>query len=509
MLLLNWKEEMWKCWCDMPRMYMKVVPRTKFVLLKVPLSTCYEEKFGGDRYVFTVSMYAERCMSQKLNVTCVMDATKLQQKEEEETKDWYYHNVQEWDDYGMDHHTLLRTNESSNGAVEEQFVKMCANHWKEQPNTLIALYDDRGGWGYASYLVGYYMCAVYKAPVHVALASLATLNRSNTGCYDLKLVQKLQSTFHGTKPISFPITQLPSWWYDDTETKDNKEEVIIIPPCPKKRPLVSETTTTTSNNNKLLKSATPNQLQKCWIPLPKTSNRYKRALAVYQQLINSGNQQKQQQHQQPSELLLTQKNKLQHCNYKLVWYPNGISGFLLFLHDGVFFITTNATDMNVNQLQPSIQIPSPQNPKQYQHRTLLQVTIVSSSDNIGVVMIQDIIAHNGGIVVHKSWKQRYAYWMDGVIKVFASYKNNNKSPIKLHGMEHFSPDQIHDKWTTKTNHPSYRIHGLLLISTNSSFFTNDHHILPSDSLQSKSYRQEIIDQINQFNTTTNNSNNNK
>ena len=501
MLLLNWKEEMWKCWCDMPRMYMKVVPRTKFVLLKVPLSTCYEEKFGGDRYVFTVSMYADRCVSQKLNVTCVMDATKLQQEEEqEETKNWYYHNVQEWDDYGMDHHTLQSDTKST---VEEEFVKMCANHWKEQPNTLIALYDDRGGWGYASYLIAYHMCAVFKAPVHAALASLATINKSTTGCYDLRLVQKLQSTFHGTRPISFPISQLPSWWYDDTGIKDNNKEVITISPCPKKRALESETDND-NHKNKLLKSATPNQLPKCWMPLPKTSNRYKRALTVYQQLITSGNKKKQQQ---PSELLLSHKEKLQHSNYKLVWYPNGIFGFLLFLHDGVFLITTNNTEMNVHQLQPTIQIPSPQNPKQYQHRTLLQATIVTSSDNISAVVVQDIIAHNGGIVVHKSWKQRCAYWMDGVINVFVSNKNNNKSPIKLHGMENFSLDQLHDRWTTKTNHPFYPIHGLLLVSTNSSFFTNDHHILPSGSLQLKSYRQELLDQINQFNTTTNNGNN--
>ena len=41
------------------------VPRTKFLLIKAPASSLYEEKFGGDRNVFTVPMYAARMMAKK------------------------------------------------------------------------------------------------------------------------------------------------------------------------------------------------------------------------------------------------------------------------------------------------------------------------------------------------------------------------------------------------------------------------------------------------------------
>ncbi|KAL3817489.1 hypothetical protein ACHAXA_007079 [Cyclostephanos tholiformis] len=52
--LLPWSSDTWtKRWSAMGRMSTTPVPRTPFLLLKSPVSTLYEEKFGGDRNMFT------------------------------------------------------------------------------------------------------------------------------------------------------------------------------------------------------------------------------------------------------------------------------------------------------------------------------------------------------------------------------------------------------------------------------------------------------------------------
>ena len=53
------------------------IPRTPFLLLKAPASTAYEEKFGGDRNMFTVGMYCTRMMARGVRVGLAIDCTSL------------------------------------------------------------------------------------------------------------------------------------------------------------------------------------------------------------------------------------------------------------------------------------------------------------------------------------------------------------------------------------------------------------------------------------------------
>jgi len=52
--LLPWSASTWADrWSTQGRLSSTPVPRTPFLLLKAPVSTLYEEKFGGDRNMFT------------------------------------------------------------------------------------------------------------------------------------------------------------------------------------------------------------------------------------------------------------------------------------------------------------------------------------------------------------------------------------------------------------------------------------------------------------------------
>ena len=94
------------------------IPRTKFLLFKPPVSPLYEEKFGGGRNMFTVSMYAERMMSKKIQVGCVIDCTALDlttfeslpsasNKARKAGTVRYFHDTLEWDDFDIEYHHLL------------------------------------------------------------------------------------------------------------------------------------------------------------------------------------------------------------------------------------------------------------------------------------------------------------------------------------------------------------------------------------------------------------------
>ena len=55
--LLPWSKETWTTrWSTQGRLSSTPIPRTPFLLLKAPASTLYEEKFGGDRNMFTVGV---------------------------------------------------------------------------------------------------------------------------------------------------------------------------------------------------------------------------------------------------------------------------------------------------------------------------------------------------------------------------------------------------------------------------------------------------------------------
>lgn len=55
--LLPWSKEIWTTrWSTQGRLSSTPIPRTPFLLLKAPVSTLYEEKFGGDRNMFTVGV---------------------------------------------------------------------------------------------------------------------------------------------------------------------------------------------------------------------------------------------------------------------------------------------------------------------------------------------------------------------------------------------------------------------------------------------------------------------
>ena len=185
------------------------VPRTKFLLIKAPASSLYEEKFGGDRNVFTVPMYAARMMAKKIQVGAAVDCTSLDLHAFEPLTDdkgskRYFHDTSEWDDFDIDYKALHEPPSSSNTstvpsqAMVDKFLSFCESHWAKRPGTHIAIFDSRGGYGVAAYLCARYMSEKLRAPVHVALASLKEVIQP-CGLADDTLLRDLQMRFKGRR----------------------------------------------------------------------------------------------------------------------------------------------------------------------------------------------------------------------------------------------------------------------------------------------------------------------
>lgn len=469
----------------MPRMSSGAIPRTKFLLLKAPASTLYEERFGGDRNVFNVAMYGGRMMAKGVQVGCVVDCTALDLLAFEVPPDGkpvrYFHDTNEWDDFDMEYHTLppeldaegkadASTTTVPPPAAVQKFLSICASHWKTRPNEHIALFDARGGIGVAAFLAALYMCEKMRAPVHVALASVKKV-MNPCGLADADLVRELQRRYKGRREIT--IDNIPKWWFavdDDEEDEGDEEEVdgeetkkrgkddnisIAIPPFDKledkeggsggpanKRPRSGEGGEVADASEAATKTAHP--------PIPGLqsqapgSQRYERAVSVLKQLTG-----------QPcssgiptgSEITMSSAEalgaKLTHGKFRVTWRSQGRRGLLLVLTEGAYFMESSPDDnggVTVSTLK--MRFPHPTSRGQTQHRTLLDGVLVTDREGPNKVpryYATDILCHMGGPLVSKPFGQRAKYLVDGVImarKRDTGY-DYGREPVKIRANEYF------------------------------------------------------------------------
>ena len=250
-----------------------------------PVSTLYEEKFGGDRNMFTVNMYCSRMMARSIRIGLVIDASALDIQEfnilpkqstnaatsrgfktsarrngnsnnNNATKDpriRYFHNKSDWDDFDVEYHRMIpppvdsTSNTDTSIGNDEPIAPKALNDFfqviskfqksmnnSSNDNTIachIAIFDSRGGLGAAAYLAAAFMCHTLKAPVHAALEAVKEGtppqqfpdNDPNVkwGLCDIRLVKDLQSRFKGRKKIVLD-GKVPSWWWAIDE--DDEEE---------------------------------------------------------------------------------------------------------------------------------------------------------------------------------------------------------------------------------------------------------------------------------------------
>jgi len=273
--LVPWSATTWSRWADMGRLSSVPVPRTLLLLLKAPASTLYEEKFGGDRNMFNVSMYCTRMMARGIRVGLVIDCTSLDLEDFEtlptaalssssstsvDPRVRYFHNPSEWDDYDVEYHRLIPP-KSVDGSDESttmqtllapqalpEFCNVVSKFLQRSRGkdaiSHVAIFDSRGGLGAAAYLVGGYMCQMMKAPVHAAFQALkegtppqpsdtaisdGEKGMGKWGLCDARLLQDLQTRFVGRVEIRLDGRR-PSWWYaveelneDDIDGNDNDE----------------------------------------------------------------------------------------------------------------------------------------------------------------------------------------------------------------------------------------------------------------------------------------------
>ena len=515
-----------------------------------PVSTLYEEKFGGDRNMFTVGMYCTRMMARSIRIGLVVDCTALDLEEFEplpvttkpsaaatssrtsaaaarrnggnsnnnnaakDPRVRYFHNPSEWDDYDVEYHRMLppppppvndnSKNDTVAPKVLNDFFQIISNFQKsinanknDTTTTHIALFDSRGGLGAAAYLAASYMCHTLKAPVHAAIEALKEGsppqplpdNDPNIkwGLCDVRLVKDLQSRYMGRKEIVME-GKVPTWWWaldeeeDDDEEEDGdgestsnngkkrkrEEESIIVPPHESaataangtKRPHVNNESGGNSNN-----TLHPRLPKEALEPIPNDSPKYTRAMTVLTQLTQTT--------PQPAESIanmLPLKPELDVSNnsaddttiqsiksnpngYKVTWLSKGRRGLLLILSEAVFFIEQQASSIQVSQVT-SMKFPTPQDSKKSQHRTLLDVVLVTDIEKGSPThrfYALDILCIEGGRVWHKPREQRWKFLNEGVVlprkKEEAKQKQQQpqqqhdhiyaKEPIKIRAKEYF------------------------------------------------------------------------
>jgi len=454
------------------------IPRTPFLLLKAPVSTLYEEKFGGDRNMFTVGMYCGRMMARSIRVGLVIDATALDIEEFEplpsttnkankfDKRIRYFHNSSEWDEYDVEYHRLsppkdADSNEPLAPQILPEFYKTVTNFLQKSRSsdtfnntmTHIAIFDSRGGLGVAAYLAAAYMCHSLKAPVHAAIEAIKEGTPSQSGddagikfgLCDVRLIKDLQTRFKGRKEIVFD-GGTPSWWFameeeDDEEeedTKDNdsnmkrkREESIVIPPCESDEDAISTTKRTKTDDNET--SLHPNLLQEVLQPVPKDSGKYNRAISVLTQMATSPTSSSSDQKSMSmlplkSEVDISDGNtnskdllpsiKGNPDKYKVTWLSTkGRRGLLLILTEAVFFIDQSTTSISIS-IVTNMKFPSPKDLSKPQHRTLLEVVLVEDIEKNKSTYrfyVQDILCIEGGMVYHKPLDQRLRYLNDGVL----------------------------------------------------------------------------------------------
>jgi len=382
--------------------------------------------------------------------------------------------------------------------VISNFQKSVNSSSNDTTTTHIALFDSRGGLGAAAYLAAAYMCHTLKAPVHAAIQAVKEGTPPQPspdndpsvkwGLCDVRLVKDLQSRFMGRKEIVME-GKVPTWWWaldeeDDGEEeeeedgdgestsndgkKKRKRESIIIPPHESattaangtKRPRIDNESGGNSSNT--LHPRLPTEALE---PIPIGSPKYTRAVTVLTQLAPQATPQPTDSI--PSVLPLKpeldvsnnsadnatiQSIKSNPNEYKVTWLSKGRRGLLLILSEAVFFVEQQSSSMQVSQVT-SMKFPTPQDSKKSQHRTLLDVVLVTDVEKGSPThrfYALDILCIEGGRVWHKPWEQRWKFLNEGVVlprkKEEAKQQQQpqqqhghiySKEPIKLRAKEYF------------------------------------------------------------------------
>lgn len=477
--LLPWSKSTWERWAAAPRMATGAIPRTKFLLLKAPASTLYEERFG-DRNMFTVAMYGSRMMAKGLQVGCVVDCTALDLLAFEMPPDGkpvrYFHDTNDWDDFDMEYHSLLPQVDCEGKVADasttvpppsavQKFFSICASHWKVRPNEHIALFDSRGGIGVAAFLAALYMCEKLRAPVHVALASVKEAMKP-CGLADADLARELQRRYKGRREIK--IESIPKWWFavddddddGDEEGGDGEDEKkrrkdadisIVIPPFHQMEGNGTKDDGSGAPAQKRPRSSDGGATAKKAVhpPIhglqsqPLGSQRYERAISVLKQLtgrlcvsgVPTG-----------SEIALSSAGELAtritHTNYKVTWRSRGRRGLLLILTEGVYFVENSPEGVGVAVSTIKMRFPHPADRSKTQHRTLLDGVLVIDREGPSKVpryYATDILCHQGGALMSKPFGQRVKYLVDGVIMARKrdSGHDYGREPVKIRAIEYF------------------------------------------------------------------------
>ena len=452
----------------MPRLALTVVPRTKFLLLKAPVSTAYEEKYG-DRNVFTVSMYVQRLIAKEISVGLVIDCTALDLRLFDTSaigSTFYFHNSADWDDFGIDYHRLVQKENSSqeNNSGEgiiispttiQEFINICSLHWRSNPTLHISVFDSRGGQGAASFLIAHYLCQKLKAPVHTALAMLGKSSPkttcNQTGLYDLDMIKQLQKSFNGKKDIVINRELIPSWWYsEDTSLIESETETVVISAMEGKRRIEDTNDSGIQETNKKPKPI-HDQASSQSLPLrvlSADSQRHKRAITVLMQLTNRKSILSEIPTQTESTLTEENLHLIKRGKYKVTFRSIGRQGMLLILSDGVFFLENEIDGIKVSVMTCPLYFPDPQRPSNCQHRTLLTVTLVVDREGETLVprfLVSDILTMSSGMLMHKPFSHRLKYIADGIIlarKKSVNIWNYSKELIRIRAKDFFCITQL-------------------------------------------------------------------
>lgn len=381
--------------------------------------------------------------------------------------------------------------------VISKFQKSVNNSSNDTTTTHIALFDSRGGLGAAAYLAAAYMCHNLRAPVHAAIEAVkegtppqpSPDNDPNIkwGLCDVRLVKDLQTRFMGRKEIVID-GKVPTWWWaldeeEDVEEDDDEDEggdgestkkrkrddSIIIPPHESatiatngmKRP--RNDNENSANNSNAMHPHLPKEALE---PIPNGSQKYIRATTVLAQLTQATPQEATGSSpnvlplkpeldisNNSAESTTIQSIKSNPNDYKVTWLSKGRRGLLLILSEAVFFIEQQSSSIQVSQVT-SMRFPTPQDSKKSQHRTLLDVVLVTDIEKGSPThrfYALDILCIEGGRVWHKPWEQRWKFLNEGVVlprkKDEAKQQQQrghiySKEPIKLRAKEYFSMSKL-------------------------------------------------------------------
>ena len=280
--------------------------------------------------------------------------------------------------------------------------------------------------------------------------------------------------------------KVPTWWWaldeeedgedDDDEgwdgestKKRKRDDSIIIPPHESattatngmKRPRIDNESSTNSNN-----ALHPRLPKEALEPIP-NGPKYIRATTVLTQLTQATPQKATGSNpnvlplkpeldisNNSAESTIIQSIKSNPNGYKVTWLSKGRRGLLLILSEAVFFIEQQSSSIQVSQVT-SMRFPTPQDSKKSQHRTLLDVVLVTDIEKgkpTHRFYALDILCIEGGRVWHKPWEQRWKFLNEGVVLPRKKDETKqqqqqlghiySKEPIKLRAKEYFSMSKL-------------------------------------------------------------------